>query len=127
VEHGTRSHPPREIRELRDLEQIVHRPPVHPGGLHPHQGDPEAGQPVPEGEELGGGGAEGLGLLVSPPGLPRDRTQAVTEALWTSRPAHRSMIVSIAPPFGDRQRASPGGASLFKSLRFVLAATVLGA
>jgi len=37
--------------------------PVHPGGLHGHELDAVCGEPVPEREQLAGGGAELVDLL----------------------------------------------------------------
>jgi len=52
------------------LQEVVDGLPVNPGGFHSHMADPPGGQPIGQGQDVLGHGAESPGLLMqSSPGL----------------------------------------------------------
>lgn len=87
------------------LEQEVDGAPVDAGRLHPDDGDGEAAQPVGQGEQPTVVVANACISWRRPPVPSGTRTQAVSESLWTSSAAQRSMRRSIAPPrVGEPER-----------------------
>ena len=90
------------------FQQVVHRPPVHPGGLHPDHGHAKAGQPITQQHQPCRGRPKRPRLLQPTPAGSGTPTVAVTLALSTSRPAQRSMSRSMAAPSrGRRQHNRP--------------------
>jgi hypothetical protein len=94
------------------LQRLVHRLPIHAGGLHPNERHTSLGQPPSELRQPGQRRLERLRLLshCRRP-LPGTRTVATTLSRCTSRPAHRSTITSTTLlPSDGNWTLSPGGA-----------------
>jgi len=90
------------------FQQDRQRPPGHPGRLHPNHRDRVAGRPVTQQHQPGRGRPNRPCRLQPTPDGSGTPTVAVTLALSTSRPAHRSMSSSTAAPSqGRRQRCHP--------------------
>jgi hypothetical protein len=110
------------------LQQLPDRLPVAAGRLHPHPGHPEAGQPLGQHHQPGGGRGEPARLAVAPTMASGTRTQAVTESLCTSSPAQRATNVSTCSPPPPGRRLVAIRRSLSQgNLSLVLVATVRGA
>jgi hypothetical protein len=113
--------------ELR-FEQGVDRLPMHAGRLHSNDGDFIAREPVIELERVArrrrpSSSRSSAESTSSSPFSSITRTQAATDALWTSSPTHRRITAS--KPHRRKKRQKVVRRSLImKSLKFVLTTTV---
>ena len=90
------------------LQEVEHRPPVVPGGLHRHQGHPLSTQPVQQRQQCVGGGGEGADLAVAAsPALPHRRPYTCLDVAFADVERRAPLVHDL---HGDRPPSFDGRA-----------------